>query len=245
LRHNLEVADELSEADFKAFHRLVQDMALRAYPNPDRIGCPGHAALEEVASLPLSSRHEIFQTHINRCSECLRELLEIRRRNYRQRVRLRRKRWILTACAAAIILAAGITLVRRQTTSGPSAQIQSKAEIQPELSRVVDLRPFTVERSDRSASATPPPLRLPASPVQTVIYLPVGVEPAPYEIRVLDSELRTRANASGTAKLENSEAVIRTRLDLGGLTPGRYTLLLRRPGEDWREFPLIIEPATK
>ena len=136
-------------------------------------------------------------------------------------------------------------MVRRQATSGPSARIQSKAEIRQELSRVVDLRPFTVERSDRAASAPPPPLRLPATPVQTVIYLPVGVEPAPYEIRVLDSELRTRANASGTAKMENFEAVIRTRLDLGGLTPGRYSLLMRRPGEDWREFPLIIEPATK
>ena len=247
LRHNLgSVADELSEADFKAFHRLVQDMALSAYPNPGRIGCPGHAALEEVAALPLSSRHELSQTHINRCSECLRELLDIRRRNYRQRLRLRRRRWILTACAAAIILAAGITLmVRRQTTSGPSAQILSKAEIRPELSRVVDLRPFTVERSDRPASATPPPIRLPASPVQTVFYLPVGVEAAPYEIRILDSELRTRANASGDAKLEDYQAVIRTRLDLGGLAPGRYTLLMRRPGGDWREFPLIVEPPTK
>ena len=246
LRHNLEVADELSEADFKAFHRLVQDMALSAYPNPDRIGCPGHAALEEVASLPLSSRHELSQTHINRCSECLRELLEIRRRNYRQRMRRRRKRWIVTACAASIILAAGIMLmVRRQATSGPSPQIQSKAEIQPELSRVVDLRLFTVERSDRPATAAPPPILLPASPVQTTIYLPVGVEPSAYEIRILDSELRTRANASGDAKLENYQAVIRLRLDLGGLTPGRYTLLMRRPGEDWREFPLIIEAPTK
>ena len=136
-------------------------------------------------------------------------------------------------------------MVRRQTASEPSAQIQSKAEIQPELSRVVDLRPFTVERSDRPASATPQPLRLPASPVQTVIYLPVGVEPAPYEIRVLDSELRIRATASGTAKMENFEAVIRTRIDLGGLPPGRYTLLMRRPGEDWRQFPLIIDPPTK
>ena len=246
LHHNLgSVADELSEADFKAFHRLVQDMALSAYPNPDRIGCPEHAALEEVASLPLSSRHELSQTHINRCSECLRELLEIRRRNYRQRVRLRRKRSILTACAASVILAAGITLmVRRQSTSGPYARIQSKAEIQPELSRVIDLRPFTVERSARPR-AEPPPIRLPASPVQSVIFLPVGVEPADYEIRVLDSELRIRANASGSAKLENYVAVIRTRLDLGGLTPGRYTLLMRRPGDDWRQFPLVIEPPTK
>jgi len=98
LRHNLEeVADELSESDFKDFHRLVQDMALRAYPNPDRIGCPGQAALEEVASLPLSSRHELFQTHINRCSECLRELLEIRHRNYEHRQRLRLKRCELPA----------------------------------------------------------------------------------------------------------------------------------------------------
>jgi hypothetical protein len=108
------VAEELSDAEFKTFHRLVQDMALRAYPNPDRIGCLGQAALEEVASVPLSSRHELFQSHINRCSECLRELLEIRHRNYEHRQRLRLKRWILIVCALAIILAAGIALIVRR-----------------------------------------------------------------------------------------------------------------------------------
>jgi hypothetical protein len=106
------MADKLSEADFKNFHRLVQDMALRAYPNPDRIGCLGQADLEDVASLPLSSRHELFQAHINRCSECLREVLEIRKRNYKHRQR--RKRWILTACAVAIVLAVGIALIVRR-----------------------------------------------------------------------------------------------------------------------------------
>jgi hypothetical protein len=64
---------------------------------------------------------------------------------------------------------------------------------QPAISRaVVDLRPYTVERSDRPASNTQQPLRLPGCRLQAVFYLPVGVEPSPYELRILDSELTTR-----------------------------------------------------
>jgi hypothetical protein len=58
-------------------------------------------------------------------------------------------------------------------------------------------------------------------------------------------ELKTRANASANAQIENFQTVIHTRLNLEGLAPGKYTLMMRRPAEDWRQFPLLIEAATK
>src|SRR6516225_8584900 len=182
----MKVAEEISEDDFKSFHRLVQDMALRAYPNPDRIGCPGHAALEEVASLPLSSRHEIFQTHINRCSECLRELLEIRRRNNMQKQRLRRKRWILTACAASVILAAGITLmVQRQTTSAPPAQIQRQPSATPAVETArLDLSDQTGLRTDDRGRKTEVPHQLPGRRLNLSVTLPFASPPGHYLVGV-------------------------------------------------------------
>ena len=201
------------------------------FPNPTREGCPQPDLLKQIAekrsTLPVG---DPVHVHVMKCSPCYQRL-----EGYR--AQFRRRRTLAVAAAAIVVLAAGLgiyeawpTLVNRNT---------------PELSRVVDLRPFTVERSDRPATATPAPVRLPASPVQTLFYLPIGVEPGPYEIRILDSELKSRATASANAQIENFQTVIHTRLDLDGLAPGKYTLMMRRSGADWRQFPLLIEPSAK
>jgi hypothetical protein len=200
------------------------------FPNPTREGCPQPDLLKRLAekrtTLPVG---DPVHVHVMQCSPCFQQL-----EGYR--AQFRRRRMIAVAAAAIVVLAAGIGMYEAWPTLFRN---------QPELSRVVDLRPFTVERSDRPENATPTPVRLPACPVQTIFYMPVGVEPGPYEIRILDSELKTRANASANAQLENFQTVIQTRLDLQGLAPGRYTLMMRRPGADWRQFPLLIEPASK
>jgi hypothetical protein len=200
------------------------------FPNPTREGCPQPDLLkrmaEKRANMPVG---DPVHVHVMQCSPCYQQL-----ESYR--AQFRRRRTLAVAAAAIALLAAGVGVYEAWPTLFRN---------RPELSRVVDLRPFTVERSDRPVNAIPPPVRLPACPVQTIFYLPVGVEPGPYEIRILDSELKTRATASANAQLENFQTVIHTRLDLAGLSPGRYTLMMRRPGADWRQFPLIVEVPIK
>jgi len=201
------------------------------FPNPTREGCPQPDLLKKMAetraTLPVG---DPVHVHVMQCSPCYQQL-----EGYRSQ--FRRRRTLAAAAAAIVVLAAGLGIYE----AWPTLFNRNR----PELSRVVDLRPFTVERSDRPANTIPPPVRLPASPVQTIFYLPTGVEPGPYEIRILDSELKTRVSASANAQLENFQTVIHTKLDLESLAPGRYTLMMRRPGDDWRQFPLQVEPAVK
>jgi hypothetical protein len=75
-----------------------------------------------------------------------------------------------------------------------------------------------------------------------VFYLPVGVETGSYELRILDPELKTRLSAPATANIKNFETIIETEMDLQALSPGKYTLAIRRAGEDWRQYPLWIDP---
>jgi len=75
-----------------------------------------------------------------------------------------------------------------------------------------------------------------------VFYLPVGVETGSYELRILDTELKTRLAAPATANMKNFETIIETEMDLQALSPGKYTLAIRRAGEEWRQYPLWIDP---
>ena len=214
------------------FGEALRDALLAGrFPNPNRDGCPQPNLLQKMAAkrdtLPVGDPTHV---HVMQCSPCYQQL-----EGYR--TQYRRRRALVAAAAVIVVLASGLGIYH----AWPGLFSRN----QPELSRVVDLRPFTVQRSDRPANAVLPAVRLPASLVRTVFYLPVGVEPGPYEIRVLDSELKTRASATANAEIENFQTVIHTRLDLEGLAPGKYTLLMRRPAEDWRQFPLVVEQAVK
>jgi hypothetical protein len=69
--------DENSEEAYE-LAKLLQDMALEAYPNPERIDCPGPRALDELADSTSPSTHPDFD-HVTRCSPCLGELLNQKR----------------------------------------------------------------------------------------------------------------------------------------------------------------------
>ena len=204
------------------------------FPNPNHEGCPEDGLLKRIAArqgmLPVGDPKHV---HIMQCSPCYQRLEGYRAAN-------RQRRRIAAAAIVFLVLAAGYGAYRW----GPSTQDQfahnQPAIVQSEL----DLRPYTVERSDQPASKTPHPLRLTPSRVQLAILLPVGVEPGPFELRILDSDLKTRVSTAASAKLENFQTSIQTTMDLQALPPGKYMLAMRRAGDDWRQYPLFIGPAN-
>lgn len=204
------------------------------FPNPNREGCPEDELLKRMGAkqgiLPIGHPTHV---HIMQCSPCYQRL-----ESYR--VGHRRQSAFAAAAALLLVLLVGYGAYRQWPWTRTLVTRNQPAITQA----VVDLRPYTVERSDRPASnaPVPQPLRLPGCRLQAVIYLPVGVEPGPYEIRILDSELKTRVNTTGIAKIENFQTMIQTTMDLQALPPGKYTLAMRRPGDDWRQYPLLICP---
>ena len=72
--------EESPHARFDRLKKQLQDSILRDYPNPERQGCPGNAAVRELAHRPLDYSLEGSPNwqHLTHCSECYREFLDIR-----------------------------------------------------------------------------------------------------------------------------------------------------------------------
>jgi hypothetical protein len=74
---------ETPEEKFNRLRDALQSLWLKAYPNPDRIDCPGTSAIEayarRVAAWEETKEHPVEQ-HVHRCSPCYREFLDTRER---------------------------------------------------------------------------------------------------------------------------------------------------------------------
>src|SRR5438552_19168078 len=99
LKSKSEILPGVSEERFlRAARRYVET----AYPNPDRVGCPGRERLEAIAHRkcsPADHMHDI--DHIATCSPCFVEYQAIRTAWKRKRAAL-----AATGVAAAVMVAA-------------------------------------------------------------------------------------------------------------------------------------------
>jgi len=76
--------------------------------------------------------------------------------------------------------------------------------------------------------------------VRATILLPVGAEPGPYELRVLDEELSVRATATAEATIRDYVTTIVADMDTAELPPSAYQLGVRRTGGEWQFFPVFV-----
>lgn len=216
-------------------------MALRAYPNPDRIGCPGRATIEEVASLPLSSRHPAFQEHINRCSPCLAELLEIRGRNFQKKQRTKRIRWIIGACAAAIAVVGLVVATRDTTRTVPIVKTPTQPPPAPyaETARL-DLSDQPGLRSDSRSPLKDGPHELPRRRLNAAVVLPFGSPPGQYDFAVFRLDKTILATTTGIAVVSGGTTTLNVRIDLSEYPAGQYQVAFKRPTGDWTFHELTI-----
>ncbi len=60
-------------------HReLLEEFFLEAFPNPDRVGCPDHNAMQALAENGPVANDPVLR-HVSSCSECYREYRHYRR----------------------------------------------------------------------------------------------------------------------------------------------------------------------
>jgi hypothetical protein len=110
------------------------------------------------------------------------------------------------------------------TRQGPVREPQTRetpgttAELRTEL----DLRKYAVVRSQEKAEERPP-VSLPRGRLSATILLPVGSEPGPYEVQVLDSNLQSKASATGEAEIRDFVTTLRATIDLGSVMPGQVS----------------------
>lgn len=217
------------------FLRAARQYVSSAYPNPDRIGCPGRDSIEILARRGRPASAEEIE-HITMCSPCFIEYSAVRMAWKRRRL-LR-----MAASIAAVLLVVAISLVfisRRKSTISKAPAPTTTAEATSD----VDMRGFSPNRgepkdsqqSERYAAI----LRRTRSRLNVI--LPVGAEVGNYEVRLLDDDLHSII-ASGKASAAFVDHTVRLTItfDLTEVAPGRYVIASRRAGGGWMTSPVLI-----
>jgi hypothetical protein len=215
------------------FLRAARQYVETAYPNPDRVGCPGRERLEGLAHRkcpPADHMQDI--DHIATCSPCFVEYQAIRKAWKRRRLA-----FAATGVAAAVGIAvfSGIFLFGERGTPAAKPPTIKPAEIAKEVHRrrVVDLRPYERFRGDGGPQPRqqPGPVILERAILDLTIQLPVGSEAGKYLFELVDSGGSRRLEASGDAIIKGYITTAEVPFDLRGLSPGPFTLTVRRVDE--------------
>lgn len=216
----------------------IDEVLGRANPNPNRTGCLPRDVLLALARRDRPIGDPSYE-HLTKCSPCYREFRALQGAQAPQRP-AGAFRWVAAAAAVLVAIVGAWFFFVAQDRAAPTDQVARQNSPASELRTELDLRQYAVTRSDQKQSDRPP-LPLPRGRLSVTILLPVGSEPGSYEIQVLDSELKSKASATGQAEIRNYITTLRGTIDLNSLAPGTYQLALRRRGEDWQLFPARIE----
>jgi hypothetical protein len=218
------------------FHpdNAMDEVFARANPNPERRGCPSDEALQDLATRQRPITDPAYE-HLAQCSPCYRTFRQFQRERRSNPARRESgyRRWL---AAAAVLLLALASVWFVASRRGGGVVVDGSSEVRAQM----DLRRYTVNRSDEDAPAQQP-LVAQRARLELTLLLPVGSEAGTYELQVMDSQLRSQRSTLGEAQIENFVTTLHTRVDLRTLSSGDYKLALRRRGEDWRFFPLRVE----
>ncbi len=218
----------LSDDEFKRIHRTLQELALAAYPNPERKGCPGTEILRQIANTSWPADHPGYD-HVKHCSPCLREMLDLQEEIFAAKTR-RRYLMYRIAVAAVLVLAVGIgfaawRLARHSNPNRASTNITSIVHQR----RIADL--FDEPDTLRSAEPQKPlkTIYLPAAPLELKVILPRFSRPGVYQIAIcrVRSENSTLVKAVGRAVADGPRQIVTVMVDLSGLSKGSYWLSTR------------------
>ena len=207
-----------------------------AFPNPDRVGCPGTEVLRAMAFRKMErSKAKQWDSHLTQCSPCFVEYVAFRG----QARRLQSIRRLATAAAIAIVCASLWLAFRAGIfrTSG-TGQVADHGAVtyQPKLADLRDLAPL------RGVEGKPPaPIELARGYVDLTLYLPIGNEPGQYEVEIAEQLDQPLVTANGLASLNNGVAVLEVKLNLTTLHPGLYYLAVRQPGQTWAPYPVLLK----
>ena len=234
------MAEQYSEDEWRKLHEEIKKSVLRGYPNPERVGCPGTAVLNQLAARELPVDHSAYG-HVMECSPCYQELMDIRSaRSYVPskphnpsfpHLSSSRRIWALAVVGGAFCALAAYYVISPPWDKTHSIQ---------EIALNVDLQHWTVFRSDIPEKLREP-LVFPRQRLDLTISLPVGSEDGEYDVQIASTpDGPALASSHGTARLEDHTETLRARLDVSSLPFGRYSIDIRRSGSGPIHVPIKI-----
>jgi hypothetical protein len=210
--------------------RIVQQAFLDAFPNPERIGCPGDDVIRAIARKKIDS-DESVRRHMRRCSPCSQDLLTSRHQWRTVKI----TRFAVLAAAATVLIVFGIYW--RQTIShSPSPQSNLIAGNHQPLNLetgTLDFYDSGIRRG--TGNAAPGPVQTVRSSARLlVVILPMASLPGEYEVQIRngsdDGKTIKVVRATASNKANGRTAL---QFDLGApLLPGSYGAAFRPQGSN-------------
>jgi len=211
--------------------RAARDYVASAFPNPERVGCPGRQRLNVLAR-QTTAPDENDLDHLMTCSDCFLEYQAIRKAWKQMRAAII---GTLVAASVAVIVFSGVAILRRQPEPGPIAPAKRPAEVaQAQLrNALIDLRPFENHRGEAAnpAQGRPEPPVLDRGNLLLTILLPIGSLEGQYVFKLVDSNDSPRVETSGNAAIKDYVTTVAVPFDLREVPAGRFTLTVRRAAE--------------
>jgi hypothetical protein len=209
----------------------ARDYVSSAFPNPDRVGCPGRKRLEAFAR-QTSALDENDLDHLMTCSDCFIEYHAILKARKQKRAATI---GTLIAATLALIVFSGVVISRHHTETPPIIPVKQPVEVAQESNRtaLIDLRPFERIRGDAAnnpRNSLSPPV-LDRAKLLVTIQLPTGSPEGQYVFQLLDSNGSPVAETSGKAAIKDYVTMAEAPFDLRAVSAGRFTLTVRRAVE--------------
>ena len=239
---------DFSDDDLRELHQLLQSAALKAFPNPERKGCPGIEVLNEMAESSVPFQHPLYE-HVATCSPCLKEMLELRGQKLRaSKARSRKRlRFVMGLIAAAVVLGLAAFLVHYMRLSAPqrqNVQVTSNGNVSQGkqlLAGVLDYRNLPAQRG--SGESNVPPQVLSKLTRRLTILLPMRSEAGDYEIEVRRAADMSRVEAYRASASRGNDGALKLQFEvnLSKLSNGSYFAAWHRVGAaSWDFGPFMI-----
>jgi hypothetical protein len=226
------MAEETPKEKYERLQRVIQSEILTAYPNPTRKDCLGDAVVKQVAERKEVTTDEPWE-HITHCSPCYAEFLAYKD-SFRDGEK-KRKAWFryqMVTAACLVVAAAVVPLVWNRLDQG--RVYNAEFDLRHRLSFRGGSDP------DEQPTQLNPPLTLRRGHVRLRIDLPETWQPGKYDVAFLDqASQRPVFTTTGAATIQRGLSVLNVdaRLDV---SPGEYTISLRREGSGWRGYPVKV-----
>ena len=85
------------------------------------------------------------------------------------------------------------------------------------------------------------PLELARGRLELTLALPTGSEPGDYDVQLTQGTSQPVAMASSRAELVDGVGVLKVRIELGKANVGPASLLVRRSGQSWATYALLLK----
>jgi hypothetical protein len=226
--------DESPKIRYEELQRQFQEEILTKYPNPERKGCPGDAALRSLAERPLAEplENDRVWPHVTHCSECYREFLSFQlAASRRKRIQREAMRWGI----AAVALVIGFILIYLRVefiSKGPqNAEIAYKP------------RTVNIESMTRSAAGVGErkPYYLDRDHEALTVQLPIGSRAGEYEFQLRTPSDQVILTRSATATIQQGVTSFQLKIDLRSLQPGQYKMQVRQVPFEWQYYPVVLQ----